>query len=190
MYQGSVGNVPTFFGNCGHPNPPNYNPADWIMQVAQSVDIKQLEADGFFTKDERPFEAPFTHEEGKDELGITITGHYDDPAFDARRVSYFTEVRMLFTREFNNLTRDTTAIGSRMGISIFMGILIGVIFLNVAETDRTVISVSSAFYNIIVVSCVSHSINLDIAERQQHFRLAHYGMDQLTIFFVNTHLFQ
>lgn len=31
MYQGSVQNVPQFFGNCGHPNPPNYNPADWIM---------------------------------------------------------------------------------------------------------------------------------------------------------------
>lgn len=112
------------------------------MTVAQSQDNKQLESDGFFPKDERPFEAPFTEAEGKDELGITITGHYADPTFDDTPVSYFTEVKMLFTREFKNLTRDTTAIGSRMGISIFMGILIGVIFLKVAETDRAVISVS------------------------------------------------
>jgi len=158
MYQGSVGNVPTFFGNCGHPNPPNYNPADWIMQVAQSQDIKQLEADGFFPKDERPFEAPFTDEEGKDELGITITGHYADPAFDDRPVSYFTEVRMLFMRELKNLARDPTALGSRMGISIFMGILIGVIFLNVAETDRTIPSVCSVdwFANDGIVRDSSH----------------------------------
>ena len=27
MYQGSVSSVPDFFARCGHPNPPNYNPA-------------------------------------------------------------------------------------------------------------------------------------------------------------------
>jgi len=31
MYQGSVENVPSFFASCGHPAPPNFNPADWIM---------------------------------------------------------------------------------------------------------------------------------------------------------------
>jgi ABC-type multidrug transport system ATPase subunit len=31
MYQGPVPDVPEYFGARGHPNPPNYNPADWIM---------------------------------------------------------------------------------------------------------------------------------------------------------------
>jgi ABC-type multidrug transport system ATPase subunit len=31
MYQGSVFDVPKFFGDRGHPSPPNYNPADWVM---------------------------------------------------------------------------------------------------------------------------------------------------------------
>jgi hypothetical protein len=31
MYQGAVTEVPSYFGERGHPNPPNYNPADWIM---------------------------------------------------------------------------------------------------------------------------------------------------------------
>lgn len=31
MYQGAVSEVPDYFGARGHPNPPNYNPADWIM---------------------------------------------------------------------------------------------------------------------------------------------------------------
>jgi ABC-type multidrug transport system ATPase subunit len=31
MYQGTVQNVPTYFGERGHPNPPRYNPADWCM---------------------------------------------------------------------------------------------------------------------------------------------------------------
>jgi ABC-type multidrug transport system permease subunit len=187
MYQGSVGNVPTFFGNCGHPNPPNYNPADWIMTVAQSQDNKQLESDGFFPKDERPFEAPFTEAEGKDELGITITGHYADPTFDDTPVSYFTEVKMLFTREFKNLTRDTTAIGSRMGISIFMGILIGVIFLKVAETDRAVISnVNSTFGSLIMVLMMgmfgtAQSSLLAFPEERPVF-LREYSTDHYAVF--------
>jgi len=31
MYQGSVQNVPGYFGDRGRPLPPNYNPADWIL---------------------------------------------------------------------------------------------------------------------------------------------------------------
>ena len=32
MYQGPVAAVPEYFAARGHPNPPNYNPADFIMQ--------------------------------------------------------------------------------------------------------------------------------------------------------------
>jgi energy-coupling factor transporter ATP-binding protein EcfA2 len=31
MFQGPVGDVPDYFGERGFPNPPNYNPADWVM---------------------------------------------------------------------------------------------------------------------------------------------------------------
>jgi ABC-type multidrug transport system ATPase subunit len=36
MYQGSVNDIPSYFADRGHPNPPNYNPADWVM-VSRSV---------------------------------------------------------------------------------------------------------------------------------------------------------
>lgn len=32
MYQGAVADVPDYFAARGHPSPPNYNPADFIMQ--------------------------------------------------------------------------------------------------------------------------------------------------------------
>ena len=50
MYQGSVMNVPTFFEACACPVPPNYNPADWIMTVAQRTSDVDLISDGFYLK--------------------------------------------------------------------------------------------------------------------------------------------
>jgi ABC-type multidrug transport system ATPase subunit len=35
MYTGTTEGVPDYFADRGHPNPTNYNPADWIMNVAQ-----------------------------------------------------------------------------------------------------------------------------------------------------------
>lgn len=31
MYQGPVADVPAYFADRGHPSPPHYNPADWVM---------------------------------------------------------------------------------------------------------------------------------------------------------------
>jgi ABC-2 type transporter len=45
MYQGSVEGVPAYFADRGRPNPPNYNPADWIMvrsHVYQCLTSTQL----------------------------------------------------------------------------------------------------------------------------------------------------
>jgi hypothetical protein len=114
--------------------------------VAQSVDIEQLDADGFFPKDERDIADAFDPDEveGKDALGITLTRRHmvDTSEYDIRPVSVGTEIKMLFAREVTNLRRDITALASRFGLSVFLGILIGVIFLNVGETDTAVPSVS------------------------------------------------
>ena len=136
MYQGSPQLVPPFFAQCGHPVPVNYNPADWMMNVAQVLSETDLASAGFFAEDTRGMETAF-HEgiEGKDALGITITGHAKEPGFDMRPVGIFTEIKLLFDRETKNLVRDTNAVAARFGLTIFLSTLIGVIFLNVGETN-------------------------------------------------------
>ena len=62
MYQGAVADVPEYFGERGYPNPSNYNPADWIMNVAQSTSISQLDQDGFFPEDTRDMGEAFSPE--------------------------------------------------------------------------------------------------------------------------------
>lgn len=137
MYQGPTVNVPDYFGERGHPNPPHFNPADWIMQVAQSVPIEQLNKDGFFPKDTRAIGDAFSgEEEGKDALGITITTR--DAASDGEDESQpgmGVQISMLFNRELRNLKRDKMALGARLGLTTFLSVLVGTIFLGVGDED-------------------------------------------------------
>ena len=134
MYQGLVEDVPDYFKERGHPVPPNYNPADWIMNVAQSFDLAELDKAGFFPKDNRVLADPFTgHVDGKDELGITLTSRHASEEFDDTPVGMPTQIAMLFARELKNLRRDKASIGARFGFTIFLAVLVGVIFHNVGK---------------------------------------------------------
>jgi hypothetical protein len=121
MYQGPVETVPEFSADCGHdPNPPrNYNPADWIMKVAQSVDLKQLS----LTMDSSPstnakLAMPLkeTNSSGRDDLGLT--SHWVGDDVDDRPVSFATELTCTY------FYHDTGAFAFKFGLSIFLGILI------------------------------------------------------------------
>ena len=139
MFQGPTSEVPRYFGARGHPNPPHFNPADWIMQVAQSVPIDQLDKDGFFPKDTRGLGEAFTaHDNGRDALGITITAHDSaNGEEDEAQPGVGTQISMLFGREGRNLRRDKMALGARLGLTTFLSLLVGVIFLDVGEADST-----------------------------------------------------
>lgn len=138
MYNGPVPNVADYFGDRGHPLPPKYNPADWIMNVAQSVPPDELNQKGFFMHDERKLPDAFTgHIDGKDELGITLTERHSGGDFDDRPVGVCVQIAMLFSRELKNLRRDTIAVATRFGLTIFLSVLVGVIFLDVGKADSS-----------------------------------------------------
>eukprot|EP00521_Asterionellopsis_glacialis_P008157 CAMPEP_0195287702 /NCGR_PEP_ID=MMETSP0707-20130614/4658_1 /TAXON_ID=33640 /ORGANISM="Asterionellopsis glacialis, Strain CCMP134" /LENGTH=606 /DNA_ID=CAMNT_0040347483 /DNA_START=110 /DNA_END=1927 /DNA_ORIENTATION=+ len=142
MYQGSVADVPSFFGNCGYPLPPNFNPADWIMQVALTSAPKELSDAGFFQEDSRPVDDPIVDNiAGKDVLGITLHGNSD-----TSHVGFITQTKLLYDREVKNFFRAKQAIIARTMMSTLISSLLGCIFLNVAETDFSIfINVQSTF---------------------------------------------
>jgi ABC-type multidrug transport system ATPase subunit len=151
MYQGAVDGVPDYFQARGNPLPPKYNPADWIMSVAQSIPISELDSKRYFPKDERKLPEPFTDkEEGKDELGITITERHSNFDFDESPVGIFVQIKLLFTRELRNLRRDKVAVAARFGLTTFLSILVGTIFLNVGASSpfEPAVRLSSAISNI------------------------------------------
>jgi ABC-type multidrug transport system ATPase subunit len=118
MYQGAVAEVPQYFADRGQPLPSNYNPADWIMNVAQTAPIEKLDEQGFFPEDNRQLPSAFTDKDGKDELGITETSRGKSEHFDSRPVGMVTQTAMLFVRECRNIARDKTVMGGRLGFVV------------------------------------------------------------------------
>ncbi|KAL3922583.1 MAG: hypothetical protein SGILL_002124 [Bacillariaceae sp.] len=153
MFQGLVEEVPGYFKEHNQPLPKNYNPADWIMNVAQANPIEQLDENGFFPKDVRDLPEPFVDPmDGKDELGITLTEHHIKGDVDDRPPNMCVQVGMLFKRELRNIRRDTAAVGARFGLTAFLGLLIGLIFKDVGEQDSNLNSIFGALIMVLLMS--------------------------------------
>jgi hypothetical protein len=134
MYQGSVEDVPQYFKDRSLPLPPNYNSANWIINVAQATSIKDLHELGFFPKDKRKLPDAFTDLDGKDALCLTLRKRGGDyPDKDDTPVGMPTQIAMLYAGEYKNIKRDFLAMGCCFGSATFMSLLIGVIFYNVGN---------------------------------------------------------
>ena len=122
--------------------------------------LKQLNEDGFFPEDTREIGEAFEPGEGKDALGITITRRSirsnGDLTWDDAPPGFWTQSKMLFEREIKNLIRNPAALGARFGLTIFMSILVGIIFWQVGTTDPTQnLNLQSHFGALIMVMLLS-----------------------------------
>jgi ABC-type multidrug transport system permease subunit len=145
MYQGLAQDVPAFFRDRGHPSPPNYNPADWVMNVALSFSIKELDEAGYFPEDNRGIGEPFSADEGtgKDILSITDSG---PTVAEAGPPGILFQVHILFQREVLHLFRSTHALKTRTVMTIAISLLVGCLFFQIADSEfDEFINVQSTF---------------------------------------------
>ncbi|KAL7539082.1 hypothetical protein ACHAXR_010781 [Thalassiosira sp. AJA248-18] len=131
MYQGPVQAVPDFFARHNHPMPKNYNPADWVMEVAQQYSQDQLLKEGFFAKDERKL--PTAVIPGPSELlgSLGVSAHDDINPDEWKHVSFVAEVWLLLKREVIHNTRNKKGVGARFAFTTFLSTLVGCIFFQV-----------------------------------------------------------
>lgn len=125
MYQGEVEDIYAYFEQRGQPVPEHYNPSDWIMDVAQRNTVKELDSQGFFLTDERALE---TATEAVEEEEESSPQKLQKPGF-------LTQIKLLYKREALEIKRNVPATGARFGITIFINILMGLIFKGVGSTD-------------------------------------------------------
>lgn len=158
MYQGSVKHIPDVFETCNHPVPANYNPADWIMSVAQQIPVDKLKSDGFFKADGRKLgDALRGGDDGTDAIGFTrhSTKEVGASTKEAKPPGFLTQTRMLYKRELQSLGRDKAALGARFGITIFLNILFGVIFYDVGRTSNADLTNSQSHFGALVMVLLS-----------------------------------
>eukprot|EP00526_Cylindrotheca_closterium_P005215 CAMPEP_0113611804 /NCGR_PEP_ID=MMETSP0017_2-20120614/5762_1 /TAXON_ID=2856 /ORGANISM="Cylindrotheca closterium" /LENGTH=641 /DNA_ID=CAMNT_0000520797 /DNA_START=157 /DNA_END=2079 /DNA_ORIENTATION=+ /assembly_acc=CAM_ASM_000147 len=135
MFQGPVTETTTFFSQRGHPCPPNYNPADWIMRVALTRSIEDLEHDGFFIKDQRKL-GDAKQGSVKEALGIQDHNEKDggqQQSSDQLPPGIFTQTKYLLGREFKNLRRNTHALKTRIAMTLMISGFTGLLFYQVAQ---------------------------------------------------------
>ena len=141
MYGGLVQDVPQYFELRGYPCPAHYNPADWIVNIAQTVNIEDLKAAGFF---------PQLEDEDR-EAGITADSRHSDRLTileedSHQKVSFPIQTRLQFLRELRNFGRNRSVMGARAGMTLLISIIGGIIFFQIGQTDRTqFINVQSTF---------------------------------------------
>lgn len=128
LYNGPMGlPVDKIFHERGFPKPDDYNIADWILEVAQTQSMEELENAGFFDGEIKKNQHSMTQ-------SVDIVAKAASALPSIERVGFSTQLRLLFGREIKKLLRDKGSIVVRLSSSAVFGILFGLVFLDVGKS--------------------------------------------------------
>jgi len=126
FYQGPVTEVVSYLLQRSFQCPANYNPSDYIMFVSQSATNEELEKKDLFMK----LNKDLVHD--ADASGVE---EYTQDIVLNVKASFFKQLFWLLYRELLNMSRDKASLIGRFGITIFLNVLFGLIFLNAGNKD-------------------------------------------------------
>ncbi|CAB9516113.1 Putative white-brown complex homolog protein 30 [Seminavis robusta] len=127
MHQGEVANLARDFEQYGYPVPNQYNPADWVIDIAQGITLEELEKAHFFAS------APdnLLLAARKEDAAETVETPQDE------HVSMWTEFVMLQNREMADLRRNPAFIVISIVVTGILSLIFGVIFFDIGRQDRS-----------------------------------------------------
>jgi hypothetical protein len=100
------------------------------------VPITDLDNAGFFPGDERYMSKAMVQGKGQDVTGSPMVKRsIMAGAANTATPGLMTQIKMLYIREWRNLHRDRVALAARFLFTLFLSLLIGVIFLDVGNSD-------------------------------------------------------
>lgn len=128
FYQGPVSDIMPYFEMRGQNCPENYNPADFVMNLCESDSAEGLLSKGLF---------------------ITIPDQYIDSSLEVKssrmesenlefiaESGFVKQVLAISYREAINTIRDKPAMIARVGVTVILNLLYGLIFLNAGSRDN------------------------------------------------------
>jgi ABC-type multidrug transport system ATPase subunit len=124
FYQGPVSKINTHFADLDHPCPENYNPADFVMNLCQTLTGNELERVCMAIPEEVLAERGSSQQRGEEIIEFQVQS------------SFVKQMGQLAFREFTNVRRDTAALCVRFGVTILLNVLYGLIFLGAGGEDN------------------------------------------------------
>jgi hypothetical protein len=116
------------------------------------VPVTDLDKAGFFPGDERALSKAWIPGKDQDVTGaplVKVSGYQNAPGL-------MTQIKLLCIREIRNLYRDRIALAARFLFTLFLSLLVGVIFLDVGNSDSAInANLNSHFGSLIMVLVMS-----------------------------------
>lgn len=128
IYHDTVKGLPTYFATLGHPCPPNFNPADFIMFLMQKTT-----EEGVKEMSEKWSEI------SNKEIEVLIEDKTEGSAVSKKistkkeKASCCTQFEYLIRREALNVIRDKKAVIARLGTTMFLNLIVGLVFMGAAN---------------------------------------------------------
>jgi hypothetical protein len=132
MYQGPVDKCPEYFAEHSYAIPEHYNPADWIMTIAQKYTKEMMIEEKFCTSNRLSLPAAELTNGDDLQASLGVGKHTGLNENEWKHVSFLTEVRLLFQRELKNTVRNKL-VRARFGLTTFISLLVGCIFFGVGS---------------------------------------------------------
>eukprot|EP00931_Biecheleriopsis_adriatica_P059187 TRINITY_DN35378_c0_g1_i1.p1 TRINITY_DN35378_c0_g1~~TRINITY_DN35378_c0_g1_i1.p1 ORF type:complete len:659 (-),score=110.24 TRINITY_DN35378_c0_g1_i1:40-2016(-) len=122
IFQGKALDMPSWLERCGHQLPRDYNPADYVMFLMETLSRSELEGfDG--------------GRSGADSSFRPSAESHGTTRFDPSRMrkSFLLQVWCLTQREWRNLRRDSASLKLRFVLTAFLSLLFSLVFMHVGE---------------------------------------------------------
>jgi hypothetical protein len=128
IYQGPTHGIEEYFAIQGFPCPINHNPCDFVMNLCQSYTIEELEEHRLIM----PIPDEFTSE-------LHSARHYGLHSMEFTfEASFLRQIQAIMYRGCVDLSRDYSTLVARLGRNVIMGMLYGLIFMNVGQQDNAI----------------------------------------------------
>jgi hypothetical protein len=118
-FDGNNSDLVPFFSGLGHVCPANYNPADFVLLLLQTLPEDGLRA-VFNLASSRVALAP----------AVSSVNHSARTARRKAKPGFLRQLWWLAQRELRDVVRDRPALGARFGMTIFLNVLFGLMFMN------------------------------------------------------------
>ena len=151
FYQGPTTSLMDRFAKLGLACPPNFNPADHVMSLSQTLSDEACDTKGIWMTN-------FDSDDSKGEFVVTVKNSdtsENSEFVEPQTAGALTQLYWLFLREIRSICRDTGALIGRFGVTIFLNILFGCIWLGAGNEDDSQLSKVNAHFGAVTMVTIS-----------------------------------